>query len=141
MWGGSSTAPPPASALQSLLKQNFRDREARVWILEEFSEETFLYRLKPKWRIVFSPVNHKWLGITRGDREAWAKAYKAVDIEEAILQAGEWLVTHPERDKLDYAAFLGNWISREQRSGGRFRGGQGGAGPKPGWAAARERKP
>ena len=60
-----------------------------------------------------------WTGITDADREAWAVAYPAVDVDRAIAQADQWLQANPAkaRKKL-WRKFVTGWMAREQERGG-----------------------
>jgi hypothetical protein len=60
-------------------------------------------------------VNGRWVGITQEQREAWAAAYGAVDIEAELKKAAAWIVSNPHlAPKSQYGRFLNTWLSRTQ---------------------------
>ena len=60
-------------------------------------------------------VNGKWTGITAEQREAWAAAYGAVDIEGELKKAAAWIVSNPHlAPKSQLGRFLNTWFSRTQ---------------------------
>lgn len=62
--------------------------------------------------------NLKWEGIGEGDKQAWAKAYPACDIEIELAKMAEWLKANPNKKKSNYRRFITNWLSRAQDHGG-----------------------
>ncbi len=59
-----------------------------------------------------------WIGITDKDREAWAKAYPACDLDRQIAAAAEWAKANPRKAKKNWRRFLANWLDRAQQKGG-----------------------
>lgn len=61
-------------------------------------------------------VNGKWVGITQEQKEAWAAAYGAVDIEGELRAAAAWIVSNPDKaPSAQVARFLNTWLSRSQQ--------------------------
>lgn len=56
--------------------------------------------------------------IDEAQRSRWAAAYPAVDLDQAIAAAGNWLMDNPTRRKKNLARFLSNWMARTQERGG-----------------------
>ncbi len=71
------------------------------------------------YKINFNLQQRKWEGITIEDKAGWKDAYPAVDIEQELRIAREWLLANPTRAKSNYRQFLNNWFKREQDKGGR----------------------
>lgn len=60
-------------------------------------------------------VNGKWTGVTQEQREVWAAAYGAVDIEAELKKAAAWIVSNPHlAPKSQLGRFLNTWFSRTQ---------------------------
>lgn len=79
-------------------------------------------------QIDFSFPERKFLNIKIEDKAGWKDAYPAVDIDQEIRIAREWLLANPKRAKSNYRQFLNNWFRREQDKGGsqRFKRAEGG---------------
>ncbi len=79
-------------------------------------------------QIDFSFSERKFLNIKIEDKAGWKDAYPAVDIDQELRIAREWLLANPTRAKSNYRQFLNNWFRREQQKGGsqRFLKSQGG---------------
>lgn len=79
-------------------------------------------------QIDFSFPERKFLNIKIEDKAGWKDAYPAVDIDQEIRIAREWLLANPTRAKSNYRQFLNNWFRREQQKGGsqRFKRAEGG---------------
>ncbi len=78
---------------------------------------------KKKKKIAFSLESKLFSNITDSDISDWMKAYPALDIPLAILQAAQWLLANPTKLKDNYRRFLTNWFKREQERGGNKTGG------------------
>jgi len=67
-----------------------------------------------------------WRGITTEDLNLWKKAYPKCDIELELLRMADWCIRNwttstgapGKGQKKNWAAFIRNWLSREQKSGG-----------------------
>jgi len=90
-----------------------------------FREGVNEYRLltrKPMVKV--STENIQWSkedgfsGITERDRDQWAAAYPAVDVDRQLAAAHVWLVARPEQRKRNFYRFLANWFRRNQERGG-----------------------
>ena len=79
-------------------------------------------------QIDFSFPDRKFLNIAIQDKAGWKDAYPAVDIDQELSIAREWLLANPTRAKSNYRQFLNNWFRREQQKGGsqRFKRADGG---------------
>lgn len=56
-----------------------------------------------------------WTGITETDRQLWAKAYPAVDIDMQLAKAVVWCRANGARGrKSDWKKFVNGWLSRAQ---------------------------
>lgn len=58
----------------------------------------------------------EWTGITEEDRQVWAGAYPAVNIEAELIAALAWIRANPKNQKSNYRRFLTNWLKRAQDS-------------------------
>ncbi len=72
-----------------------------------------------KKEIDFSFEERKFLNIKIEDKAGWKDAYPAVDIDQELRIAREWLLANPSKRKSNYRQFLNNWFRREQDKGGR----------------------
>lgn len=73
----------------------------------------------PHWkRIYFDFDAQEWKGITTEDQENWRITYPACDIGGELDKMHMWLVSNPGRKKKNYAAFINNWLCRQQDRGG-----------------------
>ena len=64
-------------------------------------------------------VDGGWTGITDKDRADWAVAYPAVNIDQDLAKAHQWLLARPAKQrKKRWRAFLTNWMSGTQERGG-----------------------
>jgi len=68
--------------------------------------------------ISFSFETGSFEKITPKQIQIWSEAYPAVDIELAIKQAAQWLLSNPKKAKSNYRRFLTNWFARQQERGG-----------------------
>lgn len=69
-------------------------------------------------RVAWS-VEGGFVGVTDRDRETWAAAFPAVNLERATAEAHAWLTANPTRaKKRNYRRFLMGWFSRQQERGG-----------------------
>lgn len=60
-----------------------------------------------------------WSGITAKDKEEWAKAYPACDLDRQMESMSQWLKSNPSKAKKKlWRKFLTNWLSRSQERGG-----------------------
>ena len=48
------------------------------------------------------------------DMEHWQKIYPAINVEQELNSAGEWLFSNPKNRKSNYRRFLTNWFKRTQ---------------------------
>ena len=72
-----------------------------------------------KKEIDFTFEERKFLNIKIEDKAGWKDAYPAVDIEQELRIAREWLLANPSKRKSNYRQFINNWLRREQDKGGR----------------------
>jgi len=70
-------------------------------------------------QIDFSFEERKFLNIKIEDKAGWKDAYPAVDIDQELRIAREWLLANPSKRKSNYRQFINNWLRREQDKGGR----------------------
>ena len=64
-------------------------------------------------------VDGAWAGITDKDRTDWAVAYPAVNVDQEMAKAHQWLLARPAKQrKKRWRAFLTGWLSRTQENGG-----------------------
>jgi hypothetical protein len=70
--------------------------------------------------------------VLQTNRDVWAKAYPAVDLDQETAAALGWLLTHPRERKSDFPRFLNAWMNRTQNraraKAGSGNGGNHGAG-------------
>jgi hypothetical protein len=60
-----------------------------------------------------------WERIGEGDRQSWAAAYPACDINRELNAMIEWIKANPAKGKKsNYRRFITNWLSRSQDRGG-----------------------
>jgi hypothetical protein len=60
-----------------------------------------------------------FFGITGQDREQWAEAFPAVEIDVELARAHAWLVANPKKAKRsNWRKFIFDWLSRSQDRGG-----------------------
>jgi hypothetical protein len=52
--------------------------------------------------------------VLQDNRDVWAKAYPAVNLDEQMAAALGWLLTHPRERKSDFPRFLNAWMNRTQ---------------------------
>jgi hypothetical protein len=57
-------------------------------------------------------------GITDADRQGWAEAFPAVNINRQLAAASEWLKANPAKRKTKIRRFITGWLSRQQEKGG-----------------------
>lgn len=64
-------------------------------------------------------VDSGWEGVSESDRQAWAVAYPACDLDAELARMGEWLKSNPTKaHKRGWRRFLTNWLARSQERGG-----------------------
>lgn len=64
-------------------------------------------------------------GITGQDREQWAEAFPAVEIDVELARAHAWLVANPKKARRsNWRKFIFDWLSRSQDRGGTGGGSQ-----------------
>jgi len=73
---------------------------------------------KPSPKINYNFESFEWENISEKDIELWKEAYPACDIEIELKKMASWLDSHPTKRKKNYKAFINNWLSRQQDSGG-----------------------
>ena len=59
-----------------------------------------------------------WTGISDADRERWAAAYPACNIDLQLARMNDWLVANPTKRKSNYPKFITNWLIAQQDRGG-----------------------
>lgn len=60
-------------------------------------------------------INGRWVGVTQEQKDAWAAAYGAVDIEQELKKAAAWVVSNPSlAPKSQYGRFFNTWLVKEQ---------------------------
>jgi uncharacterized protein YdaU (DUF1376 family) len=85
---------------------------------EEGSSAPRKARAKPTDPIVWTSES-SWAGITDKDREAWAIAYPAVDIDRDLVKADQYLRSNPAKaHKRKWRSFITRWFDRTQERGG-----------------------
>lgn len=58
-------------------------------------------------------------GITTKDREGWAQAYPACDLDRQLAAAHQWLLSNPSKaSKRNYRRYITGWLTRAQERGG-----------------------
>ena len=69
--------------------------------------------------ITFSFEEREWKNITEKDKEEWAKAFPACNIDYELRRMKEWILANPKRGKKkNYRRFIYNWLSKTQDRGG-----------------------
>ncbi len=58
------------------------------------------------------------LNVSENDLNAWVNAYPAINIQNNIYRATEWLKSNPTKRKKNVRRFLVNWFARAQERGG-----------------------
>jgi len=71
-----------------------------------------------KGRIRLDVAAGHFIGITDKDRETWAKAYPAVNLELEFAKMVSWSLANPTLRKSNYPAFITRWLTRAQDRGG-----------------------
>jgi len=71
-----------------------------------------------KYPVEFDYDAEKIQGLTAGQKDRWQQAYPAVDVDQEVRKAQEWLAANPKKRKKDVRRFLNNWMSRCQERGG-----------------------
>jgi hypothetical protein len=60
-----------------------------------------------------------WEGIAEADREAWATAYPAVELDRQLAAADQWLRANPAKSRKSlWRKFITGWLARSQERGG-----------------------
>ncbi|MFA5431019.1 MAG: phage replisome organizer N-terminal domain-containing protein [Candidatus Omnitrophota bacterium] len=63
-----------------------------------------------------------WEGIKGEDKQSWAVAYPACDIDRELSAMIEWIKANPAKGKKkNYRRFIVNWLARSQERGGGMR--------------------
>jgi hypothetical protein len=92
--------------VREIVRQECERIEARI--LDVLAKHS-----SPKSKIDF--VNGKWVGITTTQREIWAAAYGAVDVESELRKAAAWISSNPHlAPKNQFGRFLNTWLARGQ---------------------------
>ena len=74
--------------------------------------------LPPHKRIAWTPST-SWTGIETSDRQHFAAAAPAVDLDRALSSADLWLRANPAKaHKQNFYRYLVNWLTRQQERGG-----------------------
>ncbi len=68
--------------------------------------------------IIFSFENKTFEQITPEQIERWSAAYPAVNVEDELRRAAEWILANPNKRKSNWARFINNWLSRAQQKKG-----------------------
>jgi len=64
-------------------------------------------------------VSSGWQGITPVDREQWAQAFPACELDQELAKATAWLLANPTKaKKSNWRRFLVSWLTRSQDKGG-----------------------
>ena len=64
-------------------------------------------------------IDAGWVGMTDRDRQDWSVAYPAVNIDQEMAKAHQWLLARPAKQrKKRWRAFLTGWFGRTQEDGG-----------------------
>jgi len=69
-------------------------------------------------KISFSLKTEKWENIKDKEIKRWKETYPACDVETELLFMADWLISHPEKRKSNYKAFISRWLRKSQDSGG-----------------------
>lgn len=78
-------------------------------------EERIVARLQKSQKPKIEIVNGRFVGITPEQKEAWAAAYGAVDVESELRRAAAWCVSNPSLSpKSQVGRFLNTWFARQQ---------------------------
>lgn len=77
--------------------------------------------LSPHQRIRFDTRTLHFAGILPEDVDRWKETFPAVDVEQEIREMELWAAANPAKRKSNWFRFIGNWLSRDQERGGRFR--------------------
>lgn len=67
-----------------------------------------------KEKIGFVFESATWTGINGTHHELWGKAFPAVNIDQELARAANWLIANPKNKKSNYAKFLNGWMGRAQ---------------------------
>lgn len=60
----------------------------------------------------------RWFGVSDEDRQTWAEAYPACDLDTELAKMTAWLVANPTQRKKNWRAFIVRWLNRNQDNGG-----------------------
>lgn len=103
--------------LEGILRRVIREELDAMWgrtgrraVSEEISKQAHLFGKKAKIEL----VNGQWVGITEEQIQAWSAAFGSIDLNSELKRAAAWLISNPDRTPKRYAAFLNNWLSRNQ---------------------------
>lgn len=85
---------------------------------EGIKEDAIASSSPPTPAIAWSPGGG-WEGISGEDRESWAAAYPACDLDRQLAAMHEWLRSNPAKArKRHWRRFVTNWLERSQERGG-----------------------
>ncbi len=73
---------------------------------------------KKTYSVSFDYANRTLTGLTSEDISEWKIAFPAVNIEQQIYSAKQWLIDNPAKKKKNVRRFLTNWLRRDQERGG-----------------------
>ena len=107
----SSPEPPPSPAHPPTPAKG---APAHTHEEADFSPETMAPHKRIRWDAATG-----WAGILPTDREQWAKAYPACDIDRQLAAMGTWLLANPTRArKSNFCKFVTGWLTKSQDHGG-----------------------
>lgn len=69
---------------------------------------------KKKYNIVWDAEKKDFSGITKDDVNGWFEAFPALDIQDQLLRAREWVRANPKNVKSNWRRFFVNWFTRAQ---------------------------
>lgn len=107
----SSPEPPPSPAHSPTPAKG---APAHTHEEADFAPETMAPHKRIRWDAVTG-----WAGILPTDREQWARAYPACDIDRQLAAMGTWLLANPTRArKSNFCKFVTGWLTKSQDHGG-----------------------
>ena len=69
---------------------------------------------KSKPSINFDFENRHFVNIEQVDRDLWADAFPAVDIDHQLKRMAAWLIDNPNNRKSNYRRFINAWLTKAQ---------------------------
>jgi hypothetical protein len=74
---------------------------------------------KKKWGVQLNVTRARWEGIGEDVLTRWRVTYSLVDVDQELLEAMDWCLSHPKGRKQNYCNFLTRWLRDEQAKGER----------------------